>query len=159
MCWRRLLRVFWTARRSNQSFLKEINSDNSLQGLMLKLQLQYFGHFMQSADLLEKPPMLGKIKGKRRRGSRGWDGWTASPTQWPQIWANSGRWWRAEKTSVLQSMGSKRVRHDLVTEQWLAPNSNTEPGWVTNIHSSALTTFSYVISNFDKSSSVHKRTH
>ena len=117
VCWRRFLRVLWTARRSNQSFLKEINSDNSLQGPMLKLQLQYFGHLMQSADLLEKPPMLGKIKGKRRRGSRGWDGWTASPTLWTWVWANSGRWWRTGKPGVLQSMGSQRVRHDLAREQ------------------------------------------
>ena len=66
-CWRRLLRVTWTARRSNQSILKEINSEYSLEGLMLKLKLQYFGHLMQRADSLEKTLMLGKIEGKRRR--------------------------------------------------------------------------------------------
>ena len=67
-CWRRLLRVPWTARRSNQSILKEISPECSSEGLMLKLKLQYFGHLMQRADLFEKTPMLGKIEGRRRRG-------------------------------------------------------------------------------------------
>ena len=67
-CWRRLLRVPWTARRSNQSILKEINPEYSLEGRMLKLKLQYFGHLIRRADSLEKTLMLGKIKGKRRRG-------------------------------------------------------------------------------------------
>ena len=67
-CWRRVLRVPWTARRSNQSTLKQISPEYSLEGLMLKLKLQYFGHLMQRADSLEKPLMLGKIEGRRRRG-------------------------------------------------------------------------------------------
>ena len=67
-CWRRLLRVPWTARRSNQSILKEINPEYSLEGLMLKLKLQYFGHLMRRADSLEKTMMLGKIEGRRRKG-------------------------------------------------------------------------------------------
>ena len=67
-CWRRLLKVPWTARRSNQSILKEINSEYSLKGLMLKVILQYFGHLMQKTDSLEKTLMLGKIEGGRRRG-------------------------------------------------------------------------------------------
>ena len=67
-CWRRLLRVLWTARRSNQSILMEISSECSLEGLMLKLKLQYFGHLMQRADSFEKTLMLGKIEGRRRRG-------------------------------------------------------------------------------------------
>ena len=65
-CWRRLLRVPWIARKSNQSILKEINPEYSLEGLMLKLKLQYFGHLMQKADSLEKTLMLGKIEGRRR---------------------------------------------------------------------------------------------
>ena len=69
-CWRRLLRVPWTARRSNQSALKEINPEYSLEGLMLKLKLQYFGHLMRRTDSFEKPLMLGKIKGRRRRGQQ-----------------------------------------------------------------------------------------
>ena len=67
-CWRRLLRVPWTARRSNQSILKEISPEYSLEGLMLKLNLQYFGHLMQRMDSLEKTLMLGKIEGRKRRG-------------------------------------------------------------------------------------------
>ena len=68
-CWRRLLRVPWTARRSNQSILKEISPGYSLEGLMLKLKLQYFGHLMRRADSLEKTLMLGRIGGRRRRGT------------------------------------------------------------------------------------------
>ena len=67
-CWRRLLRVPWTARRPNQSILKEISPEYSLEGLMLKLRLQYFGHLMRTTDSLEKTLMLGKIEGRRRRG-------------------------------------------------------------------------------------------
>ena len=70
-CWRRLLRVPWTARTSNQSILKEISPQCSLEGLMLKLRLQYFGHLMQTVDSLEKTLMLGGIGGRRRRGPRG----------------------------------------------------------------------------------------
>ena len=69
-CWRRLLRVPWTARRSNQSLLKEIGSEYSLEGLMLKLKLHYFGHLMQKADSFEKTLMLGKIEGRRKRGGQ-----------------------------------------------------------------------------------------
>ena len=69
-CWRRLLRVPWTARRSNQSILNEISPEYSLEGQMLKLKLQYFGHLMRRADSFEKPLMLGKIEGRRRRGQQ-----------------------------------------------------------------------------------------
>ena len=79
--WRRLLRVLWTARRSNQSILNEINPEYSLEGLMLKLKLQYLGHLMQRANSLEKTLMLGKTEGRRRRDDRGQDGWMASLTQ------------------------------------------------------------------------------
>ena len=70
-CWRRLLRVPWTARRSNQSILKEINPEYSLEGLMLKLKLQYFGHVMRRTDALEKSLMLGKTEGRRKGDDRG----------------------------------------------------------------------------------------
>ena len=86
-CWRRLLRVPWTARRSNQSVLKEISPEYSLEGLMLKLQ--YFGHQMWRASSLEKTLMLTKIGGRRRRGDRGRDSWMASLTQGTWIWENS----------------------------------------------------------------------
>ena len=88
-CWRRLLRTPWTAGRSNQSILKEINPECSLEGLMLKLKLQYFGHLMWRADSLEKTLMVGKIEGMKRRGNRGWNGWMASPNQWTWVWASS----------------------------------------------------------------------
>ena len=116
-CQRRLLRIPWTAGRSNQSILKEISPEYSMEGLLLKLKLQYFGDLMWKANLLEKTLMLGKIEGKRRRGWQRWDGWMTSPTQWTWVWTNSGRQWRTGKPGVLQSTGSQRVRHDLVTEQ------------------------------------------
>ena len=87
-CWRRLLRVPWTTRRSNQSILKEISPEYSLEGLMLKLKLQCFGHMMWRAHSLEKTVMLRSIEDRRKEGNRGWDGWMASPTRWPwvQVW-------------------------------------------------------------------------
>ena len=112
-CWRRLLRVPWTARRSNQSILKEISPGCSLEGLMLKLNLQYFGHLMRRFDSLEKTLMLGGIGGRRRRG---WDGWMASLTPWTWAWVNSGSWWWTGRPGVLQYMGSQRVGHDWATE-------------------------------------------
>ena len=114
-CWRRLLRVSWTARRSNQSILKEISPWCSFKGLMLKLKLQYFGRLMQRTDWFEKTLMLGKIEG-RQGNDRGWDGWMASLTWWTWVWASSGSWWWTGKPGVLRSMGSQRVRHDWVTE-------------------------------------------
>ena len=122
-CWRRLLRVSWTARRSNQSILKEISPKYSLEGLMLKLKLQYFGHLMRKSDSLEKTLMLGKSEGRRRRGNRGWDSWMASPTQWTWLWASSGRWWRTRKPGVLQTMESGRVGQDWATEWQQSPFS------------------------------------
>ena len=92
-CWRRLLRVPWTARSSNQSILKKISPEYSLEGLMLKQKLQYFGQLMWRTDSFEKTLMLGKIEGRRRRDDRGWDGWMASPVQWTWVWASSGIWW------------------------------------------------------------------
>ena len=92
-CWRRLLRVPWTTSRSNQSILKEISPGCSLEGLMLKLRLQYFGHLMQRVDLLEKPLMLGGIGAGGEWDYRGWDGWMASLTRRTWVWVNSGSWW------------------------------------------------------------------
>ena len=113
-CWQRLMRVPWTARRSKQSTFKEINPEYSLGKLMLKLNLQYFGHLMWRANSLEKTLMLGQIEGRREGGSRGLDGWMSSLTQWTRVWINSGRDWRIRKPGMLQSMGLQRVRHDLV---------------------------------------------
>ena len=84
-CWRRLLRVPWTARRSNQSTLKEISPGCSLEGLMLKLKLQYFGHLMQRADSLKRPWCWERLRAEGEGDDRGWDGWMASPTQWTWV--------------------------------------------------------------------------
>ena len=113
-CWRRLLRVPWIARRSNQSILKEISSGCSLEGLMLKLKLQYLGHLMRRADSFDKTLMLGKIEGRRRRGQQRMKWWMTSPTHSRWVWVNSG-WWTGTP-GVLQSMGSQRVGQDWVTE-------------------------------------------
>ena len=114
--WRRLFRVPWTAGRSNQSLLKEISPGCSLEGLMLKLKLQYFGHLMQRADSLEKILMLERLKAGGDGDNRGWDCWMASPTQRTWVWVSSRSWWWAGRPGVLQSTGSKRVGHDWVTE-------------------------------------------
>ena len=114
-CWRRLLRVPWTAR-SNQSILKEIYLEYSSEGLMLKLKLQYFGHMMQRTNSVEKTLMLGKTEGRRGRRWSRWDGWIASCTRWTWVWASSRSWWWTGCPGVLQSMGSQRVGHDRVTE-------------------------------------------
>ena len=112
-CWRRLLRVPWTARRSNQSMLKEISPGCSLEGLMLKLKRQYFGHLMWRADFYWKRPWCWeRLKAGVEGDDRGWDDWIASLTQWTWVWVNSGSWWWTRRPGVLQSMGSQRVRHD-----------------------------------------------
>ena len=105
--WRRLLRVPWTSRRSNQSILKEISPGYSLEGLMLKLKLQYFGHLMRRSESSDA---------EGEGDNRGWDDWMASPTQWTWVWVNSESWWWTGWPGVLWFMGSQRVRHDRVTE-------------------------------------------
>ena len=121
--WRRLLGVPQTARRSNQSILKEISPEYSLEGLMLKLKLQYYGHLMWRADSFEKTLMLGKIEGGRRRWRqrmRLLDG-----TQWTCVWVNSRSWWWTGRPGVLRFMGLQRVGHDWVTEfnwEWYYAN-------------------------------------
>ena len=113
-CWRRFLRVPWTARRSNQSILKGISPGCSFEGLMLKLKLQYFGHLMRRADSLEKTLMLGGIGGQEEKGTT--DGWMASPTWWTWVSVNSGSWCCTGRPGMLWLMGSQRVRPDWATE-------------------------------------------
>ena len=119
-CWRRLLKVPWTARRSNQSILKEISPGCSLEGLMMKLKLQYFGHLMGRADSLEKTWYWKRLKAGGEGDNRGWDGWMASLTQWTWVWVDSGCWWWTGRPGMLWYMGLW-VRHDWVTE----------PNWTT----------------------------
>ena len=89
-CWRRLLRVPWTARRSNQSILKEISPGISLEGMILKLKLQDFGHLMRRVDSLEKTDAGRDLRAGGEGDDRGWDGWMALPTWWTWVWVNSG---------------------------------------------------------------------
>ena len=119
--WRRLLRVLWTTRRSNQSIINEISPDYSLEGLMLKLKLQYFGHLMQRTDSLERPWCWERLKAGGEGYNRGWDVWMASPTQQTSVWASITGWWWTGKPGMLQSMGSCRKESDM-TEQlnWIA---------------------------------------
>ena len=119
-----------TVQRRNTS--KEISSGCSLEGLMLKLRLQYFGHLMQRANSFEKTLILGKIEGRKRRGQqrmRWFDGITDSVI-W--VWASSGRWWRTGKPVMLQSMGSQRVGPNWVTELKLGTDVNGSPTSQTN---------------------------
>ena len=119
-CWRGLLRVPWTARRTNQSILKETHPECSLEGLMLKLKLQYFGHLMWRTDSFEKTLMLGKIEDRRRRGQQRMR-WMASPVGWMWVWASSGSWWWTGRPGVLLSMGSQRVGYHWLTELMMIP--------------------------------------
>ena len=121
----------WTARRSNQSILKEISPKYSLEGLIMKLKLQYFGHLMWRTDSMEKTLKLGKIEGRRRRGRQRRDGWMSSLTQWTWVWASSGSWGWTGKPGMLQSMGCKESD---MTEQlnW------TELNWTINYLSTPL---------------------
>ena len=114
-CCRRLLRVVWSARRSNQPILK-INPGISLEGMMLKLKLQYFGHLMQRVDSLERLWCWEGLGAGGEGDDRGWDGWMASLTQWTWVWVNSGSWWWTGRPGVLGFMGSQRVGHDWATE-------------------------------------------
>ena len=122
---RRLLWVPWTARRSIQSILKEMSPGCSLKGLMLKLNLQYFGHLMRRADSLGKTLMLGKIEAGGEGDDRGCDSWIASPTQWTWVWVDSGSWRWTGRPDMLLFMGSQRVGHDWATElNWRSANAS-----------------------------------
>ena len=122
-----VLRVPWTERRSNQSILKEIRPEYSLEGLTLKLKLQDFGHLMWKLTYWKRlcQRLMAGVKGD----DRGWDGWMASPAWWTWVWVSSGSWWWTGKPGVLQSMGSQRVGHDWATELKIKPL----PVWVLSL--------------------------
>ena len=119
-CWALKNWCFWTVvlEKTLESPLdcKEISPKYSLEGLMLKLKLQYFNHMMRRTDSLEKTLMLERLKAGGEGDDRGWDGWMASLTQWTWGWVNSGRWWWTGRPRMLQSRGSQRVGHNLETE-------------------------------------------
>ena len=122
--WRRLLRVPRTARRSNQSILKEISPEYSLEGIMLKLKLQYFATWCKERTHWKRPRCWERLKVGGEGDDRGWDGWMASPALWTWVWASSGSWWWTVKPGMLQSMGSPRVGHD-----WAIELNWTELNW------------------------------
>ena len=146
-----LLRVLWTARRSNQSILK-ISPGRSLEGMMLKLKLQYSGHLIWRADSLEKTLMLGKIEGRRRRGRQRMRWLDGSTGSMDMSWANSRRWWRTGKPGTLQSMGSHRVGHTWEIEQQPTPSctcfifsDSSSWNWTSMIHPKL---WSFYVENF-----------
>ena len=126
--WRRLLRVPWTARITKPSIVKEISPEYSLEGLMLKLNLQYFGHLMQRTDSLERPWYWERLKVGGEGDNRGWDGWMASLTRWTWVWVNSGSWWWTGRPGMLRFTGSQRVGHDWATDLIWSPLEWT--GWI-----------------------------
>ena len=129
---------FWTVEKTLENpldckeiqpvNLKEICSEYSLEGLMLKLKLQLWPPDVKS-QLIRKDWCWERLKAGGERDNRGWDGWKASPTQWTWFWASSGRCWRTGKPGMLQSMGSQRVRHDWATEQQQQVLNETQLPW------------------------------
>ena len=123
LCWRRLLRVPWTARRSNQSILKKINLECSLEGLMLKLpswNSNTLATWCEELTHLKRCWCWDRLWAGGEGDDRGWDGWMASLTQWTLVWVDSGSWWWTGRPGVLRFMESQRVRHDWATElKWV----------------------------------------
>ena len=115
-CWKSLENPL-NSKRSNQSSLKEINPEYSLEGLMWNWSSNTLAIWCKELTHQKRPWCCKRLKTEREEDNRGWDGWMASPIQWTWTWANSGRWWRTGKLGVLRSMGSQGAGHDLVTEQ------------------------------------------
>ena len=115
-CWRRLLRIPWTARRSNQSILKEISPEYSLEGLIWSWSFNPLATWCEELIHWKRLWCWERLKAGGEGDDRGWDGWMASLTGWTWVWASSGSWWWTGKPGVLQSMGLQRVGHDWVTE-------------------------------------------
>ena len=115
-CWRRPLRVPLSARRSNQSILKEISPGCSLEGLMLKLKLQYLASWGKELTHWKRPWCWERLRAGGEGADREWDGWMTSPTQWTWVWVNFGSWWWTGRPGVLRFMVLQRFGHDWVTE-------------------------------------------
>ena len=122
-CWRRLLRVPSTARRSNQSILKEISPEYSLEGLMLKLKLQYFGTWCEELTHWKRPWCWERLKVREEGDDRGWDGWMASLTRWTWVWVSSGSWWWTRRPGVLHGVAKSRTR---LSDYWTDPSLATD---------------------------------
>ena len=110
-------RILWVVGRSNQSILKEINPEYYCKDWGWSWSSNTLATWYKQPIHWKRPWCWQRLKAGGERGNRGWNGWMASLTQWTWVWANSGRWWRTGKPGVLQSMGSQRVRHVLVTKQ------------------------------------------
>ena len=115
-CWRRLLRVLWPVRRSNQSIRNEISPEYSLERLMLNWNSNTLATWCEELTHWKRPWCWERSKAGVEGDDRGWDSWMESLTQWTWVWASSGSWWWTGKPGVLQSMGLQRVRHDWATE-------------------------------------------
>ena len=128
-CWRRLLRVPWTARRSNQSILKEISPRCSLEGLMLKLKLTLATR-CEELTYLKRPWFWERLRAGGEGDDRGWDGWMASPTRWTWVWVDSGSWWWTGRPGVLRFMELDSTERLNCTEGRIAPGTRAWPGRV-----------------------------
>ena len=132
-CWRRLLRVPWTARRSNQSILKEINPGCSLKDWYWSWNSNILAIWCEELTHLKRPWCWEGLKAGGEGDDRGWDGWMVSPTQWKWVWVNSGSWWWTGRPGVLQFMGLQRVGHDWVTElngtYWICARNTLACSW------------------------------
>ena len=115
-CWRRLLRVPWSARRSNQSILKEISLNIHWKKWCWRWNSNTLATWCEELTRWKRPWCWERLKAGEKGDDRGWDGWMASPTWWTWVWASSGSWWRTGKPGMLQSMGSQRVRQNWATE-------------------------------------------
>ena len=131
-CWRRLLRVPWTARRSNQSVLKEISPEYSLEGLRLNWNSHTLATWCEELPYLKRPGCWERLRAGGEGDDRGLNGWMASLAQWTWVWVSSGSWWWTGKPGMLQSVGSQRVGHN----------------WLTELNWTDWTTFKYIIQYF-----------
>ena len=137
-CWRRTLESPLDCKEVHSVYPKEISPEYSLEGLMLKLKLQYFGHLMQRTDSLGRPWCWQRLKVQGEGDNTGSDGWMASPTQWTWVWVTSMSWWWTRRPGVLQSMGSQRVGYNWATELNCTEVSSGLPRWISGKESTCL---------------------